>query len=624
MLYAASPREGVTLPEPPRPQAGTSEVGLGLLLKAQYARETGDLAQALAFVEEARRLQPDDADIAYFYLSLRIENVEENAFTSQPERAEVLVVLKEMLAHFVDDYRFPLMMGSLLIDDSRWSQFAEVEDPERHLLRALELLQRDASRPQSDLSRDQSDPSQNQRDAAPDQNQESRQVRDAADLEILVEVHFNLGRYYWSRQRYADAAEAFEWVCARDPRNTWGYYYAGQSYENINHLRTALRYYKQFQKLRLDEVWPGKPPVDLNVSIIQALLEPSETALQDLAMLGSNRRMLLRVAARFLRVERFQLGIQLLDFLPASDWNTDYFNYLLYAHMQLGNYDLVFELCRDRLVQSGEPAAQDLFFNHLLEAGLLAGHYQEVVDWYERFPELARREENTLLSAALAEMLLPDREVYLVNRLREPGMRNAYLDQLVEDFDCYGRRVAGLRGLLDLSVARNDALGAIQVVAEDFDPFDFEKLPEPFKENTAFAAIQLGFADEGFALYDSLLAADPENPSLNNNYGYFLADVGVGLRKAEFLIQRALDAAPENGAYLDSLGWVLYRQGRYQQARDVLERALEIEPNDPEKLAHLGDVLAALGLYREAKACWSKAMDLKGALYFPLLDKLDP
>lgn len=588
-MSAAPPGERAFLPDPPEPGSGTPEVGLGLLLKAQYARETGDLSKALEFAEDARRLYADDADIAYFYLSLRIENVEENAFTSQPERADVLVVLKEMLARFSDDYRFSLLMGSLLIDDSRWSQFAGVEDPERHLKRALTLLE-----------------------------------EGEVEGETLVEVYFNLGRFYWSRQRYADAAEAFQWVCEKDPRNTWGYYYAGQSFENTNRIRTALRYYKQFQKLRLDEVWPGKPPVDLNVSIIQALLEPSETALQDLAMLGSNRRMLLRVALRFLRVGRYRLGLQLLEFLPASDWNTEYYTFLLHAHMQLGNYDFVFKTCRERLVKSGDAASQDLFFQNLLEAGLLSGHYQEVVDWYERFPELAQRDDDTLLPAALAEMLLPHRELFLLRRLREPNIRNAYLDRLLADYECYGRRVTGLRGVLDLSVARDDYLGAIRTVAEDFHPFEVATLPPPLRENLAFVSIQLGFHEEGFALFESLLVDEPDNPSLNNNYGYYLADVGVSLEKAEHLIQRALTVSPQNSAYLDSLGWVLFRQGRYQEARGVLERALEIEPDDPEKLAHLGDVLAALGEYREAKTCWSKAMDLKGELYFPLLDKLDP
>lgn len=578
-----------SLPDPPRPHSGETGVNLGLLFKAQYARESGDLAQALTFAETAYRNQPGSPDIAHFFLSLRIENVEENAFSSQTERADVLVALKDALLRFPDDYRFPLLIGSLLIDDTRWSQFAAVEDPEAHLKRALSLL-----------------------------------GEDAAHRETLIETHFNLGRFYWSRRRYMDAAEAFEWVCEQDPENTWGFYYAGQSFENINRIRTALRYYRQFQKLRLDEVWPGKPPVDLNVSIIQAMLEPSETALQDLAMLGSNRRMLLRVAVRFLRVGRYHLSLQLLAFLPASDWNLEYYTYLLHAHMQLGDYEFVFETCRDRLAKTNDTEMRELFFKNLLESGFLSGRYREVIALYDAYPDLAESQRDTLLPAALAELLVSDREPLLLARLQAPDLSNAYLEQLVKDYQCYGREVAGLKGLLDLSIARDDFLGAMQHLCRRYAPFDAALLPEPLQENMAFVAISLGYAEEGFAIYEALLASAPEDASLNNNYGYYLADVGVALDKAERHILRALASAPQNAAYLDSLAWLQYRQGKYEEAKATLERALAIEPNDPEKLAHLGDVLSALGEYREAKNCWSQAMDLKGGLYFPLLNKLDP
>src|SRR4029453_18888114 len=64
------------------------------------------------------------------------------------------------------------------------------------------------------------------------------------------------------------------------------------------------------------------------------------------------------------------------------------------------------------------------------------------------------------------------------------------------------------------------------------------------------------------------LAHDPENPTALNFLGYLLADHNLKLDEAAGLIQKALQRDPDNGAYLDSLGWVYYRLGRLTEARE--------------------------------------------------------
>ncbi len=92
----------------------------------------------------------------------------------------------------------------------------------------------------------------------------------------------------------------------------------------------------------------------------------------------------------------------------------------------------------------------------------------------------------------------------------------------------------------------------------------------------------------------------PQDPEVANSLGYFLAEKGKDLDLAEGLVREALTVDPGNGAYLDSLGWVMYRNGRMEDAFDYLIQAVNVLPDDPVILEHLGMVLNELGQFSEA------------------------
>jgi tetratricopeptide (TPR) repeat protein len=92
-----------------------------------------------------------------------------------------------------------------------------------------------------------------------------------------------------------------------------------------------------------------------------------------------------------------------------------------------------------------------------------------------------------------------------------------------------------------------------------------------------------------------------------NYLGYTWAEMGVRLDEAESLIQEALKIEPNDGFYIDSLGWVYYQKGDYNQAVELLERAVEITVDDPTIIEHLADAYEkagkadrAVSRYREA------------------------
>ena len=93
-----------------------------------------------------------------------------------------------------------------------------------------------------------------------------------------------------------------------------------------------------------------------------------------------------------------------------------------------------------------------------------------------------------------------------------------------------------------------------------------------------------------------VLRREPDNPTALNFLGYLWADHGRNLEQAMELITRALAQKPDDGAFLDSLGWVYYRLGRLSEARNQLERAASLTGGDAVVLEHLGDVYKDLTL----------------------------
>ena len=98
------------------------------------------------------------------------------------------------------------------------------------------------------------------------------------------------------------------------------------------------------------------------------------------------------------------------------------------------------------------------------------------------------------------------------------------------------------------------------------------------------------------------------NPYVLNYLGYTLADRNEELEIARDLIAAAVEQMPENGAFIDSLGWVNYRMENYETAVDLLETAIRLEPQDPVVLDHLGDAYWMVDRRREAKHQWQQAL----------------
>ena len=127
----------------------------------------------------------------------------------------------------------------------------------------------------------------------------------------------------------------------------------------------------------------------------------------------------------------------------------------------------------------------------------------------------------------------------------------------------------------------------------------------------AMAYDLLGMKKRCRAAYERVIALDPHNTLAMNNLAYLLAEEGIQLRQALRLATNAVMLEPENGVYLDTLGWVHYKLGNYELARQLLEKAISTGVNEADVYRHLAEVYQKLGYEAKAKEMLEKAKGVK-------------
>ncbi len=121
--------------------------------------------------------------------------------------------------------------------------------------------------------------------------------------------------------------------------------------------------------------------------------------------------------------------------------------------------------------------------------------------------------------------------------------------------------------------------------------------------------------DQAFQSYENALLLDPENSLALNNYAYFMVEKGGDVDKAAELSKKSLTGENEdNPTYLDTYAWILYKQGKYEEAAEYQKRAIDncegTRAESSELWDHYGDILSAIGDRKAAVDAWKRALEL--------------
>ncbi|MEP7014171.1 MAG: tetratricopeptide repeat protein [Verrucomicrobiota bacterium] len=155
-----------------------------------------------------------------------------------------------------------------------------------------------------------------------------------------------------------------------------------------------------------------------------------------------------------------------------------------------------------------------------------------------------------------------------------------------------------------------EALATFAEALHEAELEDSEIVNAKFYFQYGATAEQAGLYEKAADLFRKSIALDPANSADACNYlGYMWAEHNIHLDEAETMIKRALETEPNNGPYLDSLGWVEFGQGKFVQALTDLQRAVEnMSRDDSVVFDHLGDTYLKLNRVPQALEAWQKAL----------------
>lgn len=255
-------------------------------------------------------------------------------------------------------------------------------------------------------------------------------------------------------------------------------------------------------------------------------------------------------------------------------------------------------------------------------------------------------DEYALIYARLAEYLRPDHidavllSAQLLDDLGQYDLAVSSYKQVPQDSPDYHAAELGRAEALRRSAKPDAAIEVLERLAEDYPTLpmvhsqlgDLLRQQEKYADAIAAYDRALEFTEDGarsewFLLYArgishermnqwpqaeadfrAALELNPDQPQVLNYLGYSLVEKQTKLDEALEMIERAVAARPDSGYIVDSLGWVLYRLGRYEEAVGHMEKAVELMPVDPVVNDHLGDVYWAVGRLREAEFQWKRAL----------------
>ena len=224
----------------------------------------------------------------------------------------------------------------------------------------------------------------------------------------------------------------------------------------------------------------------------------------------------------------------------------------------------------------------DAFF-YLARIADFRGDHVRAVKFYTQ----VREGQNTVTSQRRASAIV-------AIQLNEP-------DEALHQLDLFAERNPGFA--VDMVLAKAQLLAALERNEEALIVYDKALQFRPDDEATALGRaslmLNMGRLDESIEAYQMAVKNWPQSPTSLNALGYTLADHTDRYSDAEKLIRKALRYDPESPAIIDSLGWVLYKRGKYEDALEQLEIAYSRFP-DQEVAAHLVDVLSELDRDDEA------------------------
>lgn len=239
-----------------------------------------------------------------------------------------------------------------------------------------------------------------------------------------------------------------------------------------------------------------------------------------------------------------------------ANWNVDSWVRLGALHFDNKRYSEAEKI----MLEAVELFPNDYFVNFILGLSLAQQNKNDSAAKYlKKSVELNSRDANTLSAYA-----------YTLSQLKQQDSAIVYLNRA-----------------LKLSPDDVNVLGSLALIYND------KKLFE-----------------KSDSLYEKALLISPDDAIINNNYAYSLSTRGLQLERALEMVNKALEKDSLSSAFLDTKGWILYKLGKFEEAKFYVEKAIEVNTQSAVIIDHLGDIEFKLGNKQRAIELWKQALEI--------------
>ena len=257
--------------------------------------------------------------------------------------------------------------------------------------------------------------------------------------------------------------------------------------------------------------------------------------------------------------------------------------------------------------------------NFLLVEPIITRLYQlyptngQVIDSYIAHLIAGNRvdEAATMLKQRIADKTPTAEDIFRIieieNYLNHYDIVEQYVDKGLELFPTQ-KNLWGYKSWLQSR--KDDNEGAIKTLNAAMQYAEDDATRSSYWGNIGDLYYELGNDKLSKKAYKKALKLDPNNSSVLNNYAYHLSVEGKQLDMALEMAIKATTISANNATFLDTLAWVYYKLGEYEQAKKVMQQAMSFDKSNSSELAlHYGDILDALGSTFMAQTYWRKALE---------------
>jgi len=442
-------------------------------------------------------------------------------------------------------------------------------------------------------------------------NEEGNNQKAAETLNSVPEegrttkIYSALGYTYEQQKDYKKAIAAYKQAISLDHENLDAMRGLAQNLANDNQTDAALQEYIAVQQadpedpqaaLRIAEIYRHMGKFDLALEN----LKKAESMMQDSLEVPYNEAIVLEAQGRY--DEAADILQKLVTRTARTDGN--------YSPGERNNRALFLERLGNLYREENRPLLAMETFRKIVDLGgqESARGYQEIIESYRDQKQWA----DASRTAHEAVKKLPDDnalKLVLATELADDGkvdeavqMAKSLLKGTAEDRETY----VGLSQIYARLKRWKDAEDSL-VQAEKLSTRPEEKQYVLFLQGSMYERQKK--YDQAEQSFRQVLQQDPNNTMTLNYLGYMLADRNTRLEEALTLIKKAVSMDPQNGAYLDSLGWAYFRLGNYDLAEENLRKAAEKTPNDATIQDHLGELYSKTNRLKQAATHWERALD---------------